>query len=286
MANRTHLLLALGAVLFGAVSVFAPARTADAAGPTIAVSPASASVLVGGDVTLDITVDAVGAPGVGGYLIVLTWDPAVLSLTSLSDSGWVTGGDIIVFCDSPTIDSAAGNAYLDCTPILAFGPGVTTESTQSLAQAVFHASAAGTTSIDLTDSNLLNPSKVVIAGTLANGTINVSAVPTATPAPATATVAATVAATGTAAASATVTAPGTATSTSAPGGAATSNVEANSTNAGGGTLSNVEAPQAGSGDGSEGPSRTAWWIAGIAAAAAVTAGGAAAYGWNRRRNRA
>ncbi len=280
MANRKNSLLALGAILFGAVCIFAPGRTAVAAGPTVAVSPASANAVVGGDVTLDFTVDAVGAPGLGGYLIVLKWDPAILSLTSFDDSGWVTGGNIIVVCDPPTIDNAAGLASLDCSPLLAFGSGVTTTTTQNLAQAVFHAKAAGTTPIDITGSNLLNPSAVEVAATLASGTVNVAVAPTSTPGPTTATVAATGTPVGSPTAPTTPTSP----SNGVPTAATTSrNVISDSTNVAGATLSNVEAPRAGSGDGSEGQSRTTWWIAGAAATAiAIAAGGAAAYGWRRR----
>ncbi len=276
-------LLALAALLLGATAMLAPARTTAAAGPTLAVTPASSNAVVGADVALDITVASVPAsPGVAGFYVQLKWDPALLSLTSLAEADWIGSGDIYPVCTT-IVDNGSGGAAADCTPALVFGDGLSTTAPQALVHAVFQAKAAGTTSIDLAGSYLKNPSNIEVAATLANGSVTVSPAPTSTPGPATATVAAT----DTPAASTTATATAVATSTATPAAAATSNVEANSTNAAGATLSNVEAPRTGSGNGSEGSNRTAWWIAGIAAtAAAVTAGGAATYGWRWSRRRA
>jgi hypothetical protein len=141
----------------------------------MSVASATASTGVGGGITLDVTAANVSAPGLGGYVIILTWDPAVLTMISLTDSGWVTGGNIIVICTTPTIDNTAGTAELDCTPIYGFGSGVTTSGPQALAQAVFHANALGTTAVDLTGSILLDPLNVAIqTTTLTSGSVMVT----------------------------------------------------------------------------------------------------------------
>jgi hypothetical protein len=150
-------------------------RPALAAGPvTVSVSPATAAAMVGADFTLDIDAANVSPPGLGGYVIVVQWNPAILTLRSLSDSGWVTSGQVFVLCTTPTINNTAGYAELDCTPIFGFGSGVTTSAPHALAYAVFHANAPGTTAIDLTGSELLDPvSATIPVSTFTNGSATV-----------------------------------------------------------------------------------------------------------------
>jgi hypothetical protein len=241
------------------------AQAADTA--AISVSPGSATASVGDDVTLDINVANVPtAPGLGGYVIVVQWDPAVLQLTSLADAGWVTGGNIIVVCDAAAINNTAGNAELDCTPTLAFGTGVTTTAPHVVAQAVFHAKAPGTTAVNLTGSSVMNPSNIALTSTISGGSVTVAA---AAPTPnATATVQpkatpATVVPTSTPAAQAT------STSAAIPATPSTKPTET--------TLSKVEVPQTGSGTAASGG--TAWRMPVLAVALAVllAAGGAVAF---------
>jgi hypothetical protein len=245
--------VAAAAMIFGAASLIWLARPAGAAGPAIAISPASANAAAGSDVTVEITADGVPAsPGLGGYSIVVRWDPAVLSLASFDDTGWIEGGDVVVHCDIPTtIDNADGTAKADCSPERANGDGLAATAPQALLRAVFHAEATGTTSIDLSDSYLLTPSAAPVSATLINGVVTIAALSPQTPAATTADM--------TPAASTTLTA-------NAPAGAATtaptSGPAANSTDSG---------------------SRTAGWIAAFIVAAIVLAGGAAMY--QRRRGR-
>ncbi len=170
--------LAIVAAAIVAVAASSPRQTA-AAGPTILVSPAAVSSGVGQDVNIDIDVADIATPGLGGYVVVMRWDPAVLSLTSLSDSGWVTSGGLIVLCSAPTIDNTGGSAELDCTPFpFPPGDGVTTTAPHPIANAVFHTKSIGTTAIDLapapTPSSLLDPAANEITPlTITNGTVTV-----------------------------------------------------------------------------------------------------------------
>lgn len=254
------------------------ARAADPA--VMSVTPATATASVGDDIALDVNAANIAAsPGLGGYLIVLTWDPAVLTLTSITDAGWVTGGQVVVVCSTPTIDNGAGTAEADCTPILSFGAGVSTSAPHALAHAVFHAKAAGTTGIDLTSSNLLNPSSVAMTSTLTGGSVTVVAptsTPVSTPSPG---------ATSTAQPTRTpTTAPPTGTAVSQPTPQAITPTP--STKPTQETLSKVEVPRTGSGTpASAERSGTAWWIPGLTAAgvALLAMGGVAAFRWARRR---
>lgn len=254
-------------------------RPARAAGPSLlSVSPATTGAHTGGDITLDINAANIAAqPGLGGYVIVLRWDPAVLTLTSLTDSGWVTSGPVIVVCAAPTIDNAGGQADLGCSPVFGFGEGVSTDVPHVLAQAVFQAKAAGATAVNLTDSVLLNTSNVAMTSTLTGGSVTVSApTPTASP---------TRTATSTPQPSST---PATVQPTSAPVTPATPEPvsSAPSTKPAGETLSKVEVPRTGSGTpASAEDSGFAWWTPVLTAAGAVllAIGGFTAFRWASKR---
>ncbi len=146
---------------------------AEAAGPSMLVSPATATAGNNTDINLDVNAADITLPGLGGYVIALQWNPAILSLTSLVDSGWVTSGSIIVACTTATIDNTLGNAELDCTPLFGFGSGVTTTAPQALAHATFHSLTYGTTVINLAGSSLLDPTAITIPSTITNGSLTV-----------------------------------------------------------------------------------------------------------------
>jgi len=286
MASRTALALPIAAILIGALaSGRVPA--AGAATASISVSPASVSFAAGADISLDYTVaNVASSPGIGGYLIAVKFDPAVLEMTGMTDSGWVPSGENIVFCGASEIDNDAGTAVQYCSPVPLFGaPGVATDAPRAIARSSFHAKGAGTSTIDIAGSYLHSPSDTDIASTLENGSVTVTAAgtaagPTSTPRPA---------ATRTAA-------PPTATASAAPTPAGASTPEAgaaagaqldggSSTKPGGGTLSNVEAPRTGSGEApAEEASGATWWIPALVAAglALLACGGAVALDWRRR----
>lgn len=240
-------------------------RGAHAAGAAvISVSPATATANVGDDVPLDIdAANVTAAPGIGGYVIALQWNPAVLALTSIADAGWVTGSkSVFVWCTTPTIDNTAGKAEYDCNPLMAFGSGVTTSGPQALAHAVFHAKAPGTTAIDLSGSTLQNPSNISTSSTLTNGSVTVAEAATAT-----ASAAAT--STSTPQPTSTVTVVS-ATDTPVPTPTPAPVSQTPSTKPTQETLSKVDVPQTGSGtpDGSG----TAWGIPALVAAGAALLG--------------
>lgn len=175
--RRSLLLVRLIAGLFLVITAGA-LREARAVGPATSVSPASTRVGVGSDVTLDIDAAGIGSPGIGGYVVTLSWDPSIASLTSLTDAGWVTGGLLIVFCSTATIDNTLGIASLDCTPLPLFGePGVTTTAPHVMAQAVFHGESSGFTAITLDGPNttLLDNVGDPLASTISNGSLRVMA---------------------------------------------------------------------------------------------------------------
>lgn len=250
-----------------------------AAEATISVSPASVQVRPGDDVAIDYLVGDVGPlPGIGGYVLSVRFDPAVLELVTLLDGGFVTGGDNVVICGPTAIDNDAGIGVLFCAAVPLFGaPGVSTTQPVVLARSLFRARAPGMSVIDLEGTYLQGPNSEAIASTLSNGSVTVSpreeqVAATATAAPPTATSTASVAG---AAPTATATVPAVLTRTSAT-------PESSSTKPAAGTLSNVDAPRAGSGATDD--SELMWWVTGIVVAGAgmLGLGGWAAMRFRRR----
>lgn len=250
-----------------------------AAEATISVSPASVQVRPGDDVAIDYLVGDVGPlPGIGGYVLSVRFDPAVLELVTLLDGGFVTGGDNVVICGPTAIDNDAGIGVLFCAAVPLFGaPGVSTTQPVVLARSLFRARAPGMSVIDLEGTYLQGPNSEAIASTLSNGSVTVSpreeqVAATATAAPPTATSTASVAG---AAPTATATVPAVLTRTSAT-------PESSSTKRAAGTLSNVDAPRAGSGATDD--SELMWWVTGIVVAGAgmLGLGGWAAMRFRRR----
>ena len=163
--------------------VGSPSR-AVAATPQLAFSPPSATIAVGSDVNVDISVADVDAqPGLGGYDIALSFDPAVVHLTSLVDSGLVTQGQNIVICNPASIDNAAGTATATCGTLPIFGfPGVSAGAPSPLLHAVFSAQAPGSATLSLAKSVLEDPVGGSLSVTFVPGSITVpgTEAPTAT----------------------------------------------------------------------------------------------------------
>lgn len=252
---------------------------ASTAGATISVSPASVQVEPGDDVAIDYLVgDVAPLPGIGGYVLSVRFDPAVVELVTLVDGGFATGGDNVVICGPTAIDNDLGIGVLFCAAVPIFGaPGVSTAQPVVLARSLFRAKAPGMSVIDLEGTYLQGPNSEAIASTLTNGSVTVSpreeqVAATATAAPPTATSTATAAGV---APTATATVQAVLTRTSAT-------PEGSSTKPAAGTLSNVDVPRAGSGATDE--REPVWWLAGavVAGAGMLGLGGWAAIRFRRR----
>ena len=159
-----------------AVAGLAVPRATAAGTAQIAFAPASASGASGAAVNVDITIASVDpAPGLGGYSVTVTFNPAVVHITSLQDSGWITSGQNVVICSTGTLDNAAGKATAGCTPIPLFGaPGVSTSAPHALLHASFTGVAPGTSTLSLAGSTLSAPDGTAIAATTADGSIRVT----------------------------------------------------------------------------------------------------------------
>lgn len=139
-------------------------------------SPISSTAAVGATVSRDITVTGIAAdPGLGGYDISVDWDPAIVQLDSLSDTGFLASSGNVMICPPASISNATGTAEASCTTLPLFnGPGVSASEPTALLRASFTAKAAGTSQLHL-HGTLSSPSNAAIAAAFVDGTIQVEA---------------------------------------------------------------------------------------------------------------
>ena len=145
-------------------------------GPEVQFSPAEAVAAAGEMVSIDITVSDIAAePGLAGYDLVLTFDPNIVRLDSLTDSGFVTTGENLVICATGNIDNVGGSVNANCTAIPLFGaPGVSTAGPTPLLHASFTALAPGASALTLSGP-LSSPDGTPLGATLGAGAITVLA---------------------------------------------------------------------------------------------------------------
>ena len=145
-------------------------------GPEVRFSPVETVTTVGESVSIEITVsDIAPEPGLAGYDLVLTFDPSIVRLDSLTDSGFVTTGENLVICVTGSIDNVGGSVNANCTAIPLFGaPGVSTSEPTPLLQTSFTALAPGTSALALSGP-LSSPDGTALGATLGTGAITVIA---------------------------------------------------------------------------------------------------------------
>ena len=145
-------------------------------GPEVQFSPAKTVTTVGEAVSIEITVsDIAPEPGLAGYDLVLTFDPSIVRLDSLTDSGFVPMGENLVICVTGHIDNVGGRVSANCTAIPLFGaPGVSTSEPTPLLQSSFTALAPGTSALALSGP-LSSPDGTPLGATLGTGAITVNA---------------------------------------------------------------------------------------------------------------
>lgn len=164
------------ALAAGSASVrFVPTTTTMMIGPT----PAP---------TIDIDVANIPSPpGLGGYTVGLSWNPAVATLNSLTDAGVFAGGQNVVICATPTITAGAAHASCATLPFAGTpGPGVAVGLTPvPLLHASFAPVGAGTSPLGLTAvigltpyvTALKDPNGTPIASTQTGGALVVQGAP-------------------------------------------------------------------------------------------------------------
>ena len=178
---RVVLRISFAALLASTCALALPSvepKRALAVNASLSFAPATSTVGVNANDAVDITVANV--TNMGGYDLSLSWNPAVVQLTSLSDANIWAGHSNIVICDTPSINNTTGQASTGCATFMGFNydpnGGVTTTSALPLLHATFKGTAPGTSSLNLSGSALQHPDATAITPvTLNAGSITVTA---------------------------------------------------------------------------------------------------------------
>ena len=157
-------------------------------GASLSVDPASQTVgLEDGAFEVRILVDDVTTDqGLGGYTLVMDYDPNVLRALTITDSGFVASTGNAVVCPASAIDNDAGRLAQFCFTIPIFSqPGPQTSDPQVLARVTFEPVGEGATTLDISGTTLTDPRGSTTVAPAANGEVTVrlnstSTAPTAT----------------------------------------------------------------------------------------------------------
>jgi hypothetical protein len=137
--------------------------------PTLSIEPGS------GPLEVRVLVSGVTQePGLGGYALALTFDPAVLRAVSVVDSGLLEETGNPVTCPASATDNDAGQLALFCLAAPIFGEnGVLAGEAELLATITFEPVAAGMTALDISESSISDPQGNALAATTSNGSVAV-----------------------------------------------------------------------------------------------------------------
>ena len=157
-------------------------------GPSLSVDPVSQTIEPGeGAFEVRILVDDLTTSlGLGGYALVVRYDPGVLHALSIADSGFVASAGNPTTCPDITIDNETGQLRQFCfTARTSAQPGPRTDEPEVLASITFEPSGEGLTLLDIGESMLIDPGGADLAIATVNGEVTVGfrspAQPTSTP---------------------------------------------------------------------------------------------------------
>ncbi len=152
--------------------------------PSLSVDPvAQTAEPEGGAFEVRILVDDVTtAQGLGGYTLVMSYDPSVVQALTVADSGFLESTENPVICPASAIDNDAGQlAHLCITVPIIPEPGPQTSEPEVLARITFEPVSEGLTTLDIGESTLIDPDGNELAAVTSNGAVTVgSASPTQT----------------------------------------------------------------------------------------------------------
>ena len=126
--------------------------------------------------------DVINEQGLGGYTLVMEYDPSVLEARSIADSGFIESTDNAVLCPTSGIDKDEGRLAHFCLtlPILA-QPGPQTSDPQLLVTVTFEPLGEGTTSLDISETSLVDAQGDDLEATTTDGRVTVGSAPPASP---------------------------------------------------------------------------------------------------------
>ena len=138
-----------------------------------------------GDVPFEVRVmvdNVTTADGLGGYTLVMNFDPAILKGRTITDTGYVASTGNPVICPASAIDNDEGVlAHLCFTLPIIPAPGPQASNPQALVRISFEPVAAGTATLDISETTIVDPQGNTLAATTTNGQVTVGGGPGAGP---------------------------------------------------------------------------------------------------------
>ena len=158
-------------------------------GTSLSVDPSRQTIgPADGDFEVRIMVEEVTTEqGLGGYTLVMNYDPSIVHARAVTDSGFVGSTDNAVLCPASAIDNDAGRLAHFCFTAPFFPePGPQTTEPQVLVRVTFEPVGQGTTTLDISESSLIDPDGNSLEAAILDGEITVqsgSSAPTLQPTP-------------------------------------------------------------------------------------------------------
>lgn len=141
-----------------------------ASAATIRIDPSTTSTSIGS--TIDVNVQIADGADLYAYQFDLTFNPAILSASTMSEASFLAGGGSTFFIPG-AIDNVLGSITLTANTLQGPVPGVSGSGRVAIIQ--FTALTAGTSTITLSNVVLVNSTAADIPANVENGTVSVSA---------------------------------------------------------------------------------------------------------------
>lgn len=177
MSDRDMLIRLAIALLLSSLAFAGRDRAHGQSAPVLSVDPPAQTVALGdGAFEVRLLIDDVtNAQGLGGYTLLMTYDPLVLRAQSVDDSGFIASTGNASFCPSSVVDNDSGDVALFCLTIPIFAePGPQAAEPQVLTRIVFEPLADGVTVLDISGSNATDPQGNDLGSMTINGQVTVS----------------------------------------------------------------------------------------------------------------
>ncbi len=158
----------LGALLLGMVATSASAGT----GPTLSLSATPNPVIQGSPVAVSVVIGDIA--NLYAYEFSLAFNPALLQVTGITEGNFLTAGGTTFF-GGGTIDNTAGTISVSFDTLIGLLPGVS--GTGVLANIAFSTVGVGSSALTFSDVTVLAASLDEIAVSIANGSVQVNAIP-------------------------------------------------------------------------------------------------------------
>jgi hypothetical protein len=126
-----------------------------------------------GPFEVTVTVDDVtNEQGLGGYTLVMEYDPSVVEARAINDTGYIGITENAAFCPSSAIENDEGRlAHFCFTVPLLQNPGPRPEEPQAMVRVTLEPVGEGQTTLDIRETTIIDPDGNTIESTTRNARV-------------------------------------------------------------------------------------------------------------------